>query len=154
MGGISLTAAACAYAALGPAPALGPQPAESVPTLHLTPVAGGTAAPPAEAGTVSAARFTARDGEGKQVGGGYETCAQDLTGPRAVTVYCTGVIDIDGKGKIAYQASRPLPGARASGSARITGVVTGGTGVYRGTTGEMTLMPPDRGDGAWTAQFR
>jgi hypothetical protein len=81
-------------------------------------------------------------------------CAQEMIGGREVIVYCSGVIDIDGQGQIAYQASKKRPETAGNGRAEVTGVVTGGTGAFLGARGELRLIPPESGEDVWTARFR
>ncbi|MFI1680368.1 hypothetical protein [Streptomyces sp. NPDC020607] len=77
-----------------------------------------------------------------------------MAGGRAVTAYCSGIIEIEGKGKIGFQASRAVSGDPADDHALVTGLVTGGTGAYDGVDGEMDLTPPATADGTWRAEFR
>ncbi|WP_150183744.1 hypothetical protein [Streptomyces venezuelae] len=128
----------------------------AIPFLFLTQERDAHAVSPAaddDEHSVIASRFTVEDRSGAEVGGAFETCAKEIVGGRAVTAYCSGIIEIEGKGKIGFQASRAVSGDPDDDHALVTGVVTGGTGVYDGASGQMDLTPPDVEGGAWAAEF-
>ncbi len=163
-GGLALVATTCAYVAMGPAGATQGQgqgqgegqAKEPIPTLYLKqemPHPSSTPPPNAD-GTVIASRFTVTDRAGTKVGGAFETCAKEIVGGRPVTAYCSGIIEVEGKGKVAFQASRAVSGDPKDDHALVTGVVTGGTGAYDSAGGEMDLTPPATANGTWTAEFR
>ncbi|MEU6821257.1 hypothetical protein ABZ921_11545 [Streptomyces atriruber] len=164
-GGLALVATTCTYVAMGPAGATqgqgqGQEPGkaggEPIPTLYLKQeLPHPSATPPSSPdGTVIASRFTVTDRAGTKVGGAFETCAKEIVGGDAVTAYCSGIIEVEGKGKVAFQASRAVSGDPKDDHALVTGVVTGGTGAYDGADGEMDLTPPASANGTWTAEFR
>ncbi|WAL95106.1 hypothetical protein [Streptomyces sp. Je 1-369] len=158
-GGLALVAATCTYVALGPAGVAQGQgdEREPIPTLFLTQEPHDAQIPSSDADddarAVIASRFTVKDRAGATVGGAFETCAKEMAGGRAVTAYCSGIIEIEGKGKIGFQASRAVSGDPTDDHALVTGLVTGGTGAYDGVDGEMDLTPPATADGTWRAEF-
>ncbi len=160
-GGLALAATACTYVAMAPAGVAqgqgpqGPGPGVAIPSLFLTQERDAHAVSPAadDEHSVIASRFTVEDRSGTEVGGAFETCAKEIVGGRAVTAYCSGIIEIEGKGKIGFQASRAVSGDPDDDHALVTGVVTGGTGAYAGASGQMDLTPPDAEGGVWAAEF-
>lgn len=156
-GGLALVAATCGYVTMGPSE----PPEETIPTLFLTQERASTASESSESSESSGAhdgrlanRFVVRDRSGATVGGAYESCVNGLVGGRALTAYCSGIIEISGKGKIGFQASRSVADGPDAKRPVVTGVVTGGTGAYDDAGGEMDLTPPDSGSGPWVAEFR
>ncbi|MET8689697.1 hypothetical protein ABZV77_36385 [Streptomyces sp. NPDC004732] len=159
-GGLALVATTCTYVTMGPAVATQGQGQrqgeEPIPTLYLKQeLPHPSSTPPSgKDGTVIASRFTVTDRAGAKVGGAFETCAKEMVGGSAVTAYCSGIIEVEDKGKVAFQASRAVSGDPKDDHALVTGVVTGGTGAYDGADGEMDLTPPATENGTWTAEFK
>ncbi|MEU1115042.1 MULTISPECIES: hypothetical protein [unclassified Streptomyces] len=148
-------AATCGYVTMGPSGG----PEETIPTLFLTQERASAASSESSGAHDGplANRFVVRDRSGATVGGAYESCVDGLVGGRALTAYCSGIIEISGKGKIAFQASRSVtdgPGAKRPVVPVVTGVVTGGTGAYDDAGGEMDLTPPGSDADPWIAEFR
>ncbi|MEU6120755.1 hypothetical protein [Streptomyces sp. NPDC047123] len=146
-GGLVIAAGAYAVTAQGP----GGQEAPPLPSLRLIQERGPDAV---RDGDLLASRFTVRNPAGTTVGGAYETCAKEAVGAGAVTAYCSGIIEVEGRGKIGFQASRSVAGDPRDDHAEVTGIVTGGTGAFVRADGEMVLTPPASAGGAWRAEFR
>ncbi|MEU8955675.1 hypothetical protein AB0C93_15365 [Streptomyces sp. NPDC048518] len=149
-------AATCGYVTMGPSGG----PEEAIPTLFLTQERASTASSESSSESSGAHdgrlanRFVVRDRSGATVGGAYESCAKGLVGGRALTAYCSGIIEISGKGKIGFQASRSVADGPDERHTVVTGIVTGGTGAYADAGGEMDLTPPVSDADPWVAEFR
>ncbi|MFD4632761.1 hypothetical protein ACFVYR_13305 [Streptomyces sp. NPDC058284] len=145
---------------MGPAAATQGEGEPPIPTLYLQQERGHASGASGESRTPVANRFTVRDRAGATVGGAFESCAKEVVGARELTAYCSGIIEISGKGKIAFQASRAVasrpdrPDRPDGRKPSVTGVVTGGTGLYDGAGGEMELTPPASDKKPWVAKFR
>jgi hypothetical protein len=87
-----------------------------------------------------------KDTNGNVIGTAYDLCDKDRIGGRNDEVFCTGLIDLRGQGKISFSVVLPISNDPANPDDRsVSGVVSGGTGAFEGITGEARLQPRQQG---------
>jgi hypothetical protein len=107
---------------------------------------------PQQVGATFGGRAIVKDTNGTKIGEAFDVCAKDAINSTSDTVFCTGMIDVAGKGKISFSATLPISdNSAAPERTAVTGVVNGGTNTFEGVTGEVTFAP--RAQGVFDATF-
>ncbi|WP_306320209.1 MULTISPECIES: hypothetical protein [unclassified Streptomyces] len=81
------------------------------------------------------------DATGELVGRFYYDCTAQAPGKQTVGSMCSGAYVIDGRGEIFTQAFKPIQKDEDTMPRPTRSAVIGGTGDFKGATGEATMLP-------------
>lgn len=93
-----------------------------------------------------------KDKSGTTIGRAFFACAEDQVAPVVIDAFCSGGIDITNHGQIALQSYDIMPKTATGTEHTEVAAVTGGTGDYRGATGEAAFVPVSQG--VYNVKFR
>ncbi|MFC8721083.1 hypothetical protein [Kitasatospora sp. NPDC057198] len=83
---------------------------------------------------------TAKDATGAQVATVYDQCTKDAVSADSVTAFCTADLVFTGGDQVTFTAVVPIDNPlTAKYPKKFDGVITGGTGAYKGLTGAVHI---------------